>query len=310
MMVRIMSVLVLSCLAVPCQDARPARAAEKADGNGYTADTRAATSPAVHRVRLGRNAEHRSVLVREGGTRNKPVFYAINSYNVPVELEFLIEHSANMSANRVLPARFTIPARSTMPTLTLWPTRSQQAWSYRYSYRYIVGDPEAKHTPHKPYRLPFAQGQAYRISQGFNGRYSHHRPASQYAVDFVMPVGTPVHAARAGIVIEVARHAVRGGTNRQAYARRANIVRILHKDGTMALYAHLQGVSRRVTPGVSVSEGQFIATSGNTGFSSGPHLHFVIQKNVGMQMASVPFQFADRHGNGITPQQGMRLTAY
>ena len=90
----------------------------------------------------------------------------------------------------------------------------------------------------------------------------------------------------------------------------ANVVRILHDDGTYAIYAHLNWNSIRVRPGDRVSRGQYIADSGNTGFSSGPHLHFAVQRNVGMRIESVPVSFAGMQRSSVTPATGMSLTAY
>ena len=83
----------------------------------------------------------------------------------------------------------------------------------------------------------------------------------------------------------------RGGTDWKKFADKANHVRILHDDGTMAVYAHLDLASVSVRPGARIRAGQKIARSGNTGFSTGPHLHFVIQQNTGMKLISVPFKF-------------------
>jgi murein DD-endopeptidase MepM/ murein hydrolase activator NlpD len=71
----------------------------------------------------------------------------------------------------------------------------------------------------------------------------------------------------------------------------------------MALYAHLQPNSLRVREGMEVKRGQWIANSGNTGFSSGPHLHFVIQLNVGLAMESLPFRFITPMGGTMTPEE-------
>jgi murein DD-endopeptidase MepM/ murein hydrolase activator NlpD len=71
-----------------------------------------------------------------------------------------------------------------------------------------------------------------------------------------------------------------------------NFVRILHDDGTMGVYLHLQRGSVKVQEGQRVSLGQPLARSGNTGNSTGPHLHFVVQRNVGMALESIPFSFA------------------
>src|SRR5690625_5722784 len=79
--------------------------------------------------------------------------------------------------------------------------------------------------------------------------------------------------------MDTARHFRRAGDNLEYFGPRANFVRILHDDGSMALYAHLDYGGVSVRDGQRVKRGQRIGRSGNTGFSTGPHLHFVVQVN-------------------------------
>jgi len=76
----------------------------------------------------------------------------------------------------------------------------------------------------------------------------------------------------------------------------------------MAVYAHLQPNSLRIRQGAMVRTGQWLANSGNTGYSSGPHLHFVIQLNAGMTLESMPFRFYAPNGNTTTPGKQMMIT--
>ena len=85
------------------------------------------------------------------------------------------------------------------------------------------------------------------------------------------------------------------GLDQEKFASRANHVRVLHADGTMGVYAHLQPESVTLGPGQRVRVGQRIGASGNTGFSTGPHLHFALQRNRGMELESIPFVL---HGPG------------
>ena len=71
-----------------------------------------------------------------------------------------------------------------------------------------------------------------------------------------------------------------------------NFVRVLHDDGTMGVYLHLMQGSVVVREGQRVATGERLARSGNTGNSTGPHLHFVVQRNVGLAIESIPFDFA------------------
>ena len=138
----------------------------------------------------------------------------------------------------------------------------------------------------------------YRISQGFEGRFSHHLPGNRYALDIPMPEGTPVLAARTGVVFDM-KMGFSGSSQDPAARARTNYIRLLHGDGTMTVYAHLRTGTARVQPGQSVAAGQMIAESGNTGYSTAPHLHFALQRNDGQRLVSIPFHF-----QGQTPQQG------
>ena len=179
----------------------------------------------------------------------------------------------------------------------------------RYEYGYVVGDPQAQHRATRPYRAPFAVAQAFTVTQAPPDAVTHVTPGSRHAIDIAMPVGTAVYAAREGVVINVAAKHFRGGLTPQSMDD-ANFVDILHDDGTHAIYGHLQLDTVRVKPGQRVERGEYIANSGNTGFSSGPHLHFVVVRNGGMQSVSVPVTFAGPGGASVTPRSGAVLRAY
>jgi murein DD-endopeptidase MepM/ murein hydrolase activator NlpD len=78
------------------------------------------------------------------------------------------------------------------------------------------------------------------------------------------------------------------------------MVRLLHDDGAMSVYAHLKTDGVHVRVGQRVRAGQPIGLSGNTGFTTGPHLHFAVQVNRGMRLESIPFRMR-------SPQGPMRL---
>ena len=179
----------------------------------------------------------------------------------------------------------------------------------RYEYGYVVGEPGAQHRPAQPYRAPFALAQRFQVTQAAPDSITHVDPSSRNAVDIEMPVGTAIHAARAGVVINVAARHFRSGLSPQNMDE-ANFVQVMHDDGTHAIYAHLQLDTVRVKVGQRVARGEYIANSGNTGFSSGPHLHFVVLHNVGMRSESVPVAFAGPGGASVTPRSGQALTAY
>lgn len=155
--------------------------------------------------------------------------------------------------------------------------------------------PEQRHHPESLYSLPFCDLEYYVILQGRNGSFSHNGRHA-YALDFSMPEGTPICAARAGRVVAVKEDSNEGG-NTIEYADLGNKVVIEHADGTRATYLHLEKNGAQVSTGECVSRGQQIALSGNTGWSTRPHLHFVVQAmEPGEGWWSVPVVFATETG--------------
>ena len=88
-------------------------------------------------------------------------------------------------------------------------------------------------------------------------------------IDFGVPVGTPVLAVEAGVVQRVSSS--RGGYG--------NLTVLQHPDGTLTFYAHQSQLL--VAEGQPVTAGQQIGLSGNTGHSTGPHLHFEVRPGGG-----------------------------
>ena len=167
-----------------------------------------------------------------------------------------------------------------------------QLWaSLHYNAAWAGGIENAVHDASWEYQLPFDKSEHYSMVQGFNGGFSHYGE-SRYAVDFAMPVGTPIYAARGGVVIDTEHKFNQGGSSRR-YAAYANYIVILHKDGTTGEYYHLKQHGVVVARGQHIKEGQLIGYSGNTGFSSLPHLHFAVyQARAGGKYQSLPFKFA------------------
>jgi murein DD-endopeptidase MepM/ murein hydrolase activator NlpD len=247
--------------------------------------------------------------VRQLGPNNDPRWVFGNRTQGPLAVRVSFAAEVNIVSYPELPRIFVLDAAAERELVTIGPLDDHQSWSYRLQTEALPGDPRSSHQPGRPYAVPFAPGEAFHVGQAFGGEFSHSEPASRYAVDISMPIGTPIHAAREGVVMDMARWFHGSGDNRQWHGPRANFVRILHDDGTMAVYAHLDYEGVRVRSGQRVRRGQLIGKSGNTGFSTGPHLHFVIQKNRNMEMVSVPFEFDDAELGSVTPRRGMRLKA-
>jgi murein DD-endopeptidase MepM/ murein hydrolase activator NlpD len=175
-----------------------------------------------------------------------------------------------------------------------------------YNFSFAMGSPEAQHQ-HDYYLPPVPSNQSFRISQSFKGRFSHYREPHIYSVDIAMPVGTTLHAARGGIVSSTKDDYHMGGA-KEYFLDKANFVKILHDDGTIATYAHILLGSLKVKLGDKIATGQAIARSGSSGYSTGPHLHFVIQRNTGMAYKSVPFKFRQAGMAAYTPKRHMEVS--
>ncbi|MFE7706758.1 M23 family metallopeptidase [Streptomyces sp. NPDC057486] len=120
---------------------------------------------------------------------------------------------------------------------------------------------------------------------GTDGSRWAHKHSGQ---DFAVPVGTAVKAAHSGTVVKAGPN---GGGDGPAYG---NAIVIKHGNGTYSQYAHLSRIDVRI--GQTVATGEKIALSGNTGNSSGPHLHFEIRHTANYGSAINPVSFLRQQG--------------
>ncbi|MEM7083096.1 MAG: M23 family metallopeptidase [Pseudomonadota bacterium] len=238
----------------------------------------------------------------DGGMR----LVAINEWHCPMEV--FVDFSKVRNLDPALTKDFTIVLEpdSTIELRDFFPLDIEQKYGYEMEYAYIPGDP-TKTPDDYLYAMPFAKGTEYTVTQAYPSAITHSDISSKYAVDFAMPVGTPVYSVRDGVVYATAYDNYTGGTDRARDLPKANVVRIVHDDGTIAVYAHLAWNAIRVKPGQRVRRGQYIADSGNTGFSSGPHLHFALLVNKGMRIESLPVVFEGPGGAGVVPRTGQML---
>ena len=233
---------------------------------------------------------------RDGAT----LAWAENLLAGPIEV-MLHADGETPPAAPALPARATVPARGRTLVARIGPGTPG---SHRLRLQAVPGHPQVRDAGVQ-YAWPL-HGAPLRVAQGWGGASSHRDPANRHAVDLAAPVGTPVLAARDGLVMQVESGFSEGAPDLRLDGR-ANFVRILHDDGTMAVYAHLDASGVFVRPGERIRRGQRLGLSGSTGFSSGPHLHFVVQANRGMRLESLPFtmfgpggilRFSDPGANG------------
>lgn len=282
-----------------------------ADGVWVYTDRRPPPDRSYEKLTLAEHEEQPAVrLYRQTTADGQVRLFAQNTFYGPVQIAFELTEMDNLAADVPKRGLTVLPARSNTRLLTLRRGDAARPMSLGYEFQYLLGDPKARHDPPMPYRFPFALATRFKVSQAFPDQVTHNDPSSRYAIDFAMPIGTGVYAARAGTVVQVASDYYEAGLDPVVDGPRANIVRVLHDDGTMSLYAHLNWNSIRVVPGQRVARGEYLADSGNTGFTTGPHLHFVVQRNRNGTMISVPVQFAGPAGDPITVTTGDEPEAY
>lgn len=240
---------------------------------------------------------------------------AHNNGPAPVSVKVAIVDSQYIKTDRAFPVFAVVPpGGGTLYLAHIRPAIEGVSYSFRTQSSWILGDFNARQSPDAVYRLPYRDGMTFRIGQAPGGPITTHTtPESQNAVDIPMPEGAPIVAARDGVVIYTEANQSYGGQSPDMMAK-ANEVRIQHVDGTIATYAHLAHGGVYVYPGQRVTAGMQIGLAGSTGYSSGPHLHFVVETVVhsddGLAMVSLPFQFYVGNPPAVfTPQFGMIASA-
>ena len=274
----------------------------------YSDSAAGAAAPAGDAISFTHQSEALHITVERSDTDSATALIAANGCLCAVTLRVSILQSdfAAIPKGAAYQAKLDPGARTTLVEAR----RSGSAQpELRFTFTGTLGSPDAVHRPARPYRAPFAVGATFNVTQAFPAHMTHVTPDSRYAVDFAMPDGTPVYAARAGVVINVRHDSFRGGAQ-AALLDQANLVMILHDDGTIGAYGHLQWDAIRVRIGQHVKRGEYIANSGNTGFTTGPHLHFAVLRNAGTAAVSVPIEFEGIGGVAVTPTTDVPLTAY
>ncbi len=237
-------------------------------------------------------------------------FYADSNHIIECFLYLNFSRLENVSPNVQLPFTKEIPAGA--KHLYLFTLRSLGAGprGYSISYSFARGNPNAVHPdPDYLYTLPYEHGTKHRVTQGYNGRFTH-QGENEYALDFDMEKGTPVYAARGGLVAEVKDDSNVGGPSPQ-YSKYGNYILIEHSDGTFGNYVHLEQHGAAVKPGQHVETGQLIGYSGATGEASGPHLHFDVRVPTKTgEMQSIPVRFRGPNGTPEHPVEGKFYYSY
>src|SRR5688572_6493130 len=207
-----------------------------ADGNWVYTDRRPDDAREVEQVQLSESAAPPEVTVIRRTVDGQLELVVDNGCFCPVEVALQLFEPRNLVAPHEPAMRVIVPARRQTVVLKLPALDAEQPMTVGYQYLAVLGDPGSEHAATEPYRAPFALARSFRITQAAPARVTHRDASSFEAVDIEMPIGTQVYAARGGTVIEVASRFFEGGVDR---VRDANVIRVLHPDGTMGVYAHL-----------------------------------------------------------------------
>lgn len=236
-------------------------------------------------------------------SKGKYTFIVTNHRLAPYQLSISFSEFVNMRADAEIPVEVVLPAR--MKDYHLFNIEAVSSpYSFTYSYKIQLGDPrKARHDDSERYFLPFQDGTSRLLMQGYNGAFSH---KDTYALDFQMPEGTKVTAARAGIVVAMKNDGTRGGLDKSLEPE-ANHITIYHSDGSFAEYVHLKYLGVSVQIGNAVKAGDPIGLSGNTGFSSQPHLHFAVYLPGYFSAHTIPIRFVGQTAESL--QEGISYTA-
>ncbi len=212
---------------------------------------------------------------------NDFIIVAVNKEILPIFINIQMTTLVNMKSEKGanFSVRLNTGEEKEINRLTVIDLNSHR--DFRYLFRIHFSDPNLiSHNAKAIYSLPIEKGTSTTILQGYKGKITHNSELNLYALDFSMPTGTKVLAARKGIVISSRSDMKQGGflpALTDATESMGNYVMVLHDDGTVAHYYHLQCGGTSLRKGDQIEEGDLIGYSGTTGYSKTPHLHFVVR---------------------------------
>ncbi len=199
------------------------------------------------------------------------ILYAANDHYCPVSL-YMDVYLKNLRIQGTTEEIFiVIPAR----TDSLWlciltPTDTTQESRCQTVQTTVLGDTRRQqYDADYDYDLPFLKG----VKSTAIGYEDPIAAQPYYVVDFSLPSGTPVLAAREGVVAYVEQNYAHGCAKPEC-AGYENYVLVYHHDGTFAEYAHIRFKGATVRVGDRVTKGDVIAYSGSTGLTATAGLRF------------------------------------
>ncbi len=227
-------------------------------------------------------------------TASGRAYRAVNREPVPATIVLTFQSLGNLLPGSGRPIERVVEPRSSAILVRLSTIVQDPSIPVRVTIAIDLGssttEPDADHL----YAVPFGGDSLRELVQGFDGTDSH-LESMRYSLDFVMPEGTPVLAARAGTVLYLQDGFTEGRADPDLLEQ-ANLVVVAHSDGTMSSYGHLSpGIP--VSIGDAVQQGDRLGSSGATGFAGQPHLHFHVgQRMLGTPGRTIPIKLRGRDG--------------
>lgn len=248
----------------------------------------------------GQQSANRLEIYYDEVEQGKYKFYARNRNYAPYQLKLSFEKLENIELNVSQPYYTVVDKRRDKEYLFTAKAEQGKGHSFKYGYEYLLGNPKQVQPDNKVYLFPYQHGDKHKLTQGYNGSYSHQ---NTLALDFEMERGTAITAARSGVVVQMKENSNFGGPSKR-YLDDANYITIYHQDGTFAEYAHLKYNGAQIRVGEQVEAGEIIGYSGNTGWSRGPHLHFEVYKPIRMGYQALKTDFLNYQGQRIEAEAG------
>ncbi|MBL4574716.1 MAG: M23 family metallopeptidase [Opitutaceae bacterium] len=233
-------------------------------------------------------------------------FYVKNKSAVAITIDFdvkLFDLIADTEQNV-----FVVEAKTEKKLFSLRRLNGSTEWVFHYDSNFRMGSAHSIHDDSYRYRIPFEKGKLVEVTQGFEEKHRHSEEL-RYAIDWVVPEGTPVYAARGGVVIRLVEKYRKGGKE-EKYRTRGNCLFVLHSDGTIGAYLHFKRKGIVVKKGDRIEAGTLVGYSGNTGYSAEPHLHFDVRVPAdGKTLKTFPVSFRTAADPEVVLQRGQAYAA-
>ncbi len=209
---------------------------------------------------------------------------AFNHGNAPVSVTIGVDPNAseNLQSDKTLPLNAVVPPYTDQALVNFGPKLKSAPYNLRYTFSWSIGDYRASHNCPEHYRFPFGNNIRAYVNVADKASAT---PYTRYAVIFSVPAGTPVLAARKGMVVRI---------------RAEDSIDILHDDATIATYGHLGNIAHGLSVGKAVAAGDAIGLAGTAENRKEAYLQLTVWRPEPMPNASL---------QAIAPSSGFDLVS-